>query len=896
MCSEQTSSAPPVASNTLLEKSHTKWKKIINAAGPTPRPRHGHRAVAIKDLMIVFGGGNEGIVDELHVYNTATNQWFVPAVRGDVPPGCAAYGIVCDGTRIYIFGGMIEYGRYSSDLYELQASRWEWRHLRARPPKSGHPGPCPRLGHSFTLASNQVCYVFGGLANDSADYKTNIPRYLNDLFAIDLRCGSNNLQWECPQTYGSPPPGRESHTAVLYEAGRPQLIIYGGMNGCRLGDVWLLDIESMSWSNPVVQGACPLPRSLHSANLIGDRMFVFGGWVPMTIDDMKLQLNEKEWKCTNTLAVLNLSTLCWEESTREVIGEGVPRARAGHSAVVINKRLYVWSGRDGYRKAWNNQVCCKDMWYLETDRPLPPGRVQLVRASVSGLEVSWGSVPTAEAYLLQLQKYANARYSDETSKPSSCRVTISKSSVGGKVISIQRPNGNQPMKLTRSRAPSGMYVSQPTSGQYLRVVAASKAGQGTGPKTVVVTKASGNGVSTAHKLLLVQQHNSAISNPITHESTVPVVESSPNCTVSTVGSKVATSITSHSRTISTQGTTYTTPMAPSLDFQSGLPQNLLDETVADSESGIGTMVDGTGSVQMMSDDSEKSLGITKAESCPHKAETRKEQSEQFGERQKTELMPVPGTSSMDSATSLSSEITSTSCTDPRITTQSTSDNLSSLLAQKIARSQATREQGASCAATVEPMTNVHVKLEDSAALSACSRSEDKASTSSENTPADPSPSDCCSANDVTAKTDEEPASAGSSIAFSPLQSLGEHTTYQHVTSETSSSACVGTPKWTDNGSSMVVSISQNASVESPIHSSSAVLPATEPPKIASGKTDVGQSWGKQSTTFDVIVLPFPYELDLLVVRKLCGRTLFLFVETSMQLEDDVVFAFLTSPS
>lgn len=47
-----------------------KWKKVTNTSGPTPRPRHGHRAVSIKDLMIVFGGGNEGIVDELHVYNT----------------------------------------------------------------------------------------------------------------------------------------------------------------------------------------------------------------------------------------------------------------------------------------------------------------------------------------------------------------------------------------------------------------------------------------------------------------------------------------------------------------------------------------------------------------------------------------------------------------------------------------------------------------------------------------------------------------------------------------------------------------------------------------------------------------------------------------------------------
>ena len=45
------------------------------------------------------------------------------------------------------------------------------------------------------------------------------------------------------------------------------------------------------------------------------------------------------------------------------------------------------------------------MWYLETEKPPPPGRVQLVRTSVNSLEVCWSAVPTAEAYLLQLQKY-----------------------------------------------------------------------------------------------------------------------------------------------------------------------------------------------------------------------------------------------------------------------------------------------------------------------------------------------------------------------------------------------------------------------------------------------------------------------------------------------------------
>lgn len=56
-----------------------------------------------------------------------------------------------------------------------QASRWEWKKLKAKNPKNGPP-PCPRLGHSFSLVGNK-CYLFGGLANDSEDPKNNIPRY-----------------------------------------------------------------------------------------------------------------------------------------------------------------------------------------------------------------------------------------------------------------------------------------------------------------------------------------------------------------------------------------------------------------------------------------------------------------------------------------------------------------------------------------------------------------------------------------------------------------------------------------------------------------------------------------------------------------------------------------------
>lgn len=62
------------ASGTSLPPlSLIKWKKVSSPSGPQPRPRHGHRSVNIKELMVVFGGGNEGIVEELHVYNTG--EW-----------------------------------------------------------------------------------------------------------------------------------------------------------------------------------------------------------------------------------------------------------------------------------------------------------------------------------------------------------------------------------------------------------------------------------------------------------------------------------------------------------------------------------------------------------------------------------------------------------------------------------------------------------------------------------------------------------------------------------------------------------------------------------------------------------------------------------------------------
>lgn len=118
---------------------------------------HCHLSVIRNRWLVIF-------CDFIFVYfviSPATNQWFVPAVRGDIPPGCAAYGFICDGTRILVFGGMVEYGKYSNELYELQASRWEWKRLKPKPPKNAAP-PCPRLGRMSSSSYSCGPEVFCG--------------------------------------------------------------------------------------------------------------------------------------------------------------------------------------------------------------------------------------------------------------------------------------------------------------------------------------------------------------------------------------------------------------------------------------------------------------------------------------------------------------------------------------------------------------------------------------------------------------------------------------------------------------------------------------------------------------------------------------------------------------
>lgn len=81
----------------------SKWRQVDTAIGASPRPRHGHRAVGVKDMMVVFGGGNEGIVDELHVFKSSKSidwQCWLAYWLGSELTSC--YGLIWGPSLLHL--------------------------------------------------------------------------------------------------------------------------------------------------------------------------------------------------------------------------------------------------------------------------------------------------------------------------------------------------------------------------------------------------------------------------------------------------------------------------------------------------------------------------------------------------------------------------------------------------------------------------------------------------------------------------------------------------------------------------------------------------------------------------------------------------------------------------
>ena len=73
------------------------------------------------------------------------------------------------------------------------------------------------------------------------------------------------------------PAPRSRHTAATINNDQ-DIIVYGGGGKNKIfGDIWILNVAKMQWSQPQTRGAKPSPRWGHSCSIVNSKMYVYGG-------------------------------------------------------------------------------------------------------------------------------------------------------------------------------------------------------------------------------------------------------------------------------------------------------------------------------------------------------------------------------------------------------------------------------------------------------------------------------------------------------------------------------------------------------------------------------------------------------------------------------------------
>ncbi len=329
------------------------WAELA-PSGVVPSARARHAAVydPLRGRLIVLAGYDGGLLaDSQQLSLGPAPQWSSLVASGPLPSARYRHGVAYDpgDDRMLVYGGY-------DGLYPYPDGAWAL-------PLGGAPSwaaiatsgtiPAGRYGHtSLYDPLRRRMIVFGGHDGTSR---------VDQVWALSL---AGTPTWSLLQPSGTPPSGRQNHSAV-YDPIRDRMLVFGGFDGARRNDVWSLSLGGApAWTQLVPAGTPPSARSNHVAiyDPIRDRMIVFGG---------------SDGAPRNDVWALSLSG---EPAWSALAVSGTPpTARAGHAAVYepVRDRMVTFGGDDltFQNDAWALSLSGAPAWSpLAPSGALPPGR------------------------------------------------------------------------------------------------------------------------------------------------------------------------------------------------------------------------------------------------------------------------------------------------------------------------------------------------------------------------------------------------------------------------------------------------------------------------------------------------------------------------------------------
>jgi len=307
-------------------------------------------------------------------------------VHLDGGPRRVNHAAVSVGGLIFSFGGYCTGDNYRDpqpiDVFVLNTATYRWSALKK---PSGtfdvetSDWPYQRYGHTVVAWGKKVV-LFGGRSDhnvcntvyvfDTATFEwTKFTNHFGNInsngrlsdfrsklhYDMRMRTRSSSSDKPSDVVHGNIPMARDGHSACLIG---DAMYIYGGYVEAEqfCGDIYRLDLDEMRWELLVTSGDLPAYRDFHTATAIGDKMYIFGG---RCCPRVMLQPNH-EYYCSE-VRYFDTRTRTW---CKPVVGssDDVPEGRRSHSALNYNGNLIVFGGYNSVKSQHKN-----DLWMFDTE-------------------------------------------------------------------------------------------------------------------------------------------------------------------------------------------------------------------------------------------------------------------------------------------------------------------------------------------------------------------------------------------------------------------------------------------------------------------------------------------------------------------------------------------------
>ncbi|BFZ13554.1 hypothetical protein BsWGS_16593 [Bradybaena similaris] len=192
----------------VLHLRDKKWEQIRAPGGPSARS--GHRMVAVKKQLFVFGGFHDNNRDykyfnDIYSFDLETYTWtlLAPSGTGPSPRSGCVFVPMPDANKIIVYGGYskeklrkdVDKGSTHTDMFVLtqekkregttdSAPKWKWQ-----PIKQSGGRPSPRSGMSAALVTGNKALLFGGVYDEEEDEEEMESIFYNELWSLDLDKG-----------------------------------------------------------------------------------------------------------------------------------------------------------------------------------------------------------------------------------------------------------------------------------------------------------------------------------------------------------------------------------------------------------------------------------------------------------------------------------------------------------------------------------------------------------------------------------------------------------------------------------------------------------------------------------------------------------------------------------